>query len=110
MRKLLIPLLSIGLLVMGGCTGTAAVKPEAQPAGAAKPAITPEAQAALDKAEADVKQAKAQDALWTTAQDALNKAREAAAKGDSGAVVKFSKTASEHARLGLEQKGYPLTK
>ncbi|MBZ0094796.1 MAG: hypothetical protein K8H75_05355 [Sulfuricella sp.] len=95
--------------MLGGCQSSGTAKPDSA-AEAAKPALPEEARQALAKAEADVKEAKAQSALWTTAQDALKKAQEAAAKGDSAATLKFSKTASEHARLGLAQKGYPLTK
>jgi murein lipoprotein len=102
-------------LLLGGCQSSGTAKPDLPAAATpvaetAKPALPEEARQALAKAEADVKEAKAQNALWTTAQDALKKAQEAAAKGDSAATLKFSKTASEHARLGLAQKGYPLTK
>ena len=117
MRNILIPLATLGFLLLGGCQGSGAVKPDtaASPAAppaaeAAKPALSAEAQQALSKAEADVKEGKAQKSLWTTAEDALKKAHEAAAKGDSAATLKLSKTASEQARLGLEQKNYPLTK
>ncbi|MEW5944068.1 MAG: hypothetical protein AB1710_09510 [Pseudomonadota bacterium] len=71
--------------------------------------LSDEASQALAKAEADVKEARAQKALWTTAADALKNAREAAEEGDSAAVIKFSATASEHARLGIGQTKYPLT-
>lgn len=115
MRNTLITIVTFGFLLLGGCQSSGTAKPDlpaaATPAAeAAKPALPEEARQALAKAEADVKEAKAQSALWTTAQDALKKAQEAAAKGDSAATLKFSKTASEHARLGLAQKGYPLTK
>lgn len=115
MRNILIPIATLGFLLLGGCQGGTAVKPEAPAAAkpaaeAAKPAISDEAKNALAKAEADVKEAKAQKALWTTASAALKKAQEAAAKGDSAATMKFAKTASDHARLGLEQRNYPLAK
>lgn len=111
MRNFVIALAALGALLLGGCQGNgAAVKPGAPTAEAAKPALSDEARQALGKAETDVKEAKAQKALWTTAEAALKKAQEAAAKGDSAAVLKFSKTASEQARLGLEQKNYPSTK
>lgn len=109
MRNTLIPLATLGLLLLGGCQ-SGAVKPDTPVAEAAKPALSEEARLSLNKAEADVKEAKAQKVLWTTAEQALEKAQEAAAKGDSTATLKFSKTASDQARLGLEQKNYPLTK
>lgn len=113
MRNILISIISFGFLLLGGCQGGGPAKPDpsaAPAAEAAKPAFSEEARQALAKAEADIKEAKAQRALWTTAEDALKKAQEAAAKGDSAATLKFSKAASEYARLGLMQKTYPLTK
>jgi hypothetical protein len=114
MRNTLITIITFGFLLLGGCQSSSAVKPDSSAAvtpatEATKPALSEEARQALTKAEADVKEAKTQKALWTTAEDALKKAQEAAAKGDSAATLKFSKTASEHARLGLMQKSYPLT-
>jgi murein lipoprotein len=100
--------------MLSGCEGEMAVKKDEAPqAAAAKPeakaVVTDDAKQALSKAEADVKAAKAKGALWTTAEDALNKAKEAVEKGDSNAVLKHAKTASEHAQLGLEQLKYPMT-
>ncbi|MDO9064396.1 MAG: hypothetical protein Q7U25_04190 [Sulfuricella sp.] len=113
MRNTLVTIISFGFLLLGGCQSSGMVKPDssaATPAAeAAKPAPSEEARQALAKAEADVKEAKTQKALWTTAEEALKKAQEAAANGDSAATLKFSKTASEQARLGLMQKSYPLT-
>lgn len=109
MRNILIPLAVLGLLLLGGCQSGGA-KPDTPVAEATKPALSEEARLSLNKAEVDVKEAEAQKALWTTAEQALKKAQEAAAKGDSAATLKFSKTASDQARLGLEQKNYPLTK
>ncbi len=113
MRNTLITIIAFGSLLLGGCQSGGTTKADssaASPAAeAAKPALSEEARQALAKAEADVKEAKAQKSLWTTAEDALKKAKEAAAKGDSAATLKFSKTASEHARMGLTQKSYPLT-
>lgn len=113
MRNTFITIIAFGSLLLSGCqsggttkTDSSAASPAAE---AAKPALSEEARQALAKAEADVKEAKAQKSLWTTAEDALTKAKEAAAKGDSAATLKFSKTASEHARMGLTQKSYPLT-
>lgn len=122
MRNILIFSAILSPLLLGGCQGAAPVKPEPPAAVAPKPAEAPkaveapkpalseEARQALDQAEADVKEAREQKALWTTADDALKKAQDAAAKGDSAATLKFAKTASEHAKLGLKQKSYPSTK
>lgn len=103
-------LIVVALLALGGCAGTTekeAAKPAAE---AAKPGqISAEAQAALDKAKADVKRAGDEDGLWTTAADSLKAAEEAAKKGDSAAVLKNAKKASEHVEIGLKQTKYPLT-
>lgn len=104
-KQMLIALATAGLLVLGGCQTTPAQPDKA----AATPALSDEAKAALAKAEADVKAASAKGALWTTADAALKAAKEAAAKGDSAAVIKNAKLASEHAALGLAQKSYPLS-
>jgi hypothetical protein len=72
--------------------------------------LTAEAQQALAQAEANVREAESKKSLWTTALDALKLARDAAAKGDNAAVVKYAQTASEQALLGVEQTRYPLVK
>ena len=111
MNKLFVIIAGVAALGLAGCQSTATVKPEAaKTSEAAKQALSEEAKQALTKAEADTKEAKKQNCLWTTAADALKKAQEAAAKGDSNTVSKFSKVASEHALLGIGQKGYPSTK
>ncbi|TCS71551.1 murein lipoprotein [Sulfuritortus calidifontis] len=71
--------------------------------------LTDEAKAALAQAEKDVKDAKANFALWTTADKALKTAQEAAKKGDSETVTKQAKLASDHAKMGLAQTKYPST-
>jgi murein lipoprotein len=71
-------------------------------------ALSEPAQQALKQAKMDVQDAKTRDALWTTAQNALKSADKAADAGDSAAVVKFSKTASEQAKLGIAQTHYPM--
>lgn len=81
------------------------------PKAAEKPKtdITEEARGALAQAEADVANARARFALWTTAESALNLARDAARAGDSPTVVKQAAIASEQARKGLDQLAYPGT-
>lgn len=102
-KQILIAAALAGMLSLAGC--------QSAPPAASAPAkvtLSDEAQIALAWAESDVKSARAEGALWTTADDALKAAKEAAAKGDSAAVIKESKTASAHAKLGLEQKKLPL--
>lgn len=108
MSKVLLALTSAALLSLSGCADMQTT--QADKAAAAKPAISAEAQAALTAAQADVKNAKAKNALWTTADDALKDAEEAAAKGDSATVLKQSKLASDHVQKGLAQLNYPLLK
>lgn len=108
MKQLFVAIASALSLLVAGCQ-TTTYKEEVKKVEAPKPALSAEASQALAKAEADVKAAKAKNALWTTANDALNKAKEAAAKFDSANVIKFAKTASEHAQLGIQQTQYPVS-
>ena len=100
-KQILIAAAMVGMLSLGGCQ-------TAPPPAPAKAALNDEAQIALAWAESDVKAAQSQGALWTTADNALKAAKEAAAKGDSAAVIKSAKTASTHAKLGIDQKKLPL--
>jgi murein lipoprotein len=100
-KQILIALAAAGVLALAGCQS-------APPATTAAPAVSDEAKAALAKAEADVKAAGAKNALWTTAEDALKAAKDAAGKGDSAAVISNAKKASDHAKMGLDQKAYPV--
>lgn len=114
MKEILIALAAAGVLALDGCQGSAPVKPDAPaapkaeaPKAEAPAQLTPQASEALAKAVADVKAAEEKKALWTTASDALKQAKAAAAAKDSAAVLKYSAIASEQARLGIEQTGYP---
>lgn len=109
MNKLFFSTLAVALLSLGGCQSTAVKPVESKPAQSTATGLSAEAKQALAKAEADVKDAKSKNALWTTAQDALKQAKEAAEKNDSAAVIKASRTASEQARLGIAQTQYPPT-
>lgn len=46
-------------------------------------------------------------ALWTTAQDALQAAREALGRQDYAAAERLAQFAADQARLGIQQLGYP---
>jgi len=107
MSKLLLALTSAALLGLSGCAG---MESKTADKAAAAPALSAEAQSALTAAQAAVKDAKAKFALWTTAEDALKAAEEAAKKGDSATVIKQSKLASDHVQKGLAQMSYPLLK
>ena len=93
-------------LVLAAC-GSVPAKPATE--APAKPALSEAAQQALDKAAVDVKAAQARFALWTTAEAAYKSALEAAKAGDSEAVLKQAKFASDQAALGLGQLDYPTT-
>jgi murein lipoprotein len=118
MSKVLLALTSAALLALSGCAEVqtkpadkpAAATPAAAKPAEAKPAISAEAQAALATAQADVKTAMAKNALWTTAEDALEAAEAAAAKGDSATVLSQSRLASDHVKKGLAQLNYPMLK
>ncbi|MHB1144186.1 MAG: hypothetical protein ACYCZS_04735 [Thiobacillus sp.] len=107
MSKVLLALTAAALLGLSGCADmqtTTGDKP------AAKATISAEAQAALTAAQADVKAAKAKNALWTTADAALKAAEAAAAKGDSATVIKQSNLASDHVKKAMAQLNYPTLK
>ena len=113
MSKVLLALTSAALLGLSGCAEVQtkpADKPVAAKPAEAKPTISAEAQAALATARADVKAAKAQNALWTTAEDALAAAEAAAEKLDSATVIKQSNLASDQAKKGMAQLNYPMLK
>jgi flagellar basal body L-ring protein FlgH len=110
MSKVLLALTSVALLGLSGCADTAKKEmADSKPAASAS-AISPEAQAALSAAKADVKNVKSKNALWTTSDGALKAAEEAAAKGDSATVLKEAKWASDQAKLSLNQLNYPVLK
>ncbi len=108
MSKALLVLTSVALLGLSGCADMQPQSSAAQPA--AKAGISAEAQAALSAAQADVKAAKAKNALWTTAADALKDAEAAAEKGDSATVLKDAKLASDQVQKGMAQLNYPMLK
>jgi len=109
MSKALLVLTSVALLGLSGCADMNA-KQSSSESTPAKPAISAEAQAALSTAQADVKAAKAKNALWTTAENALKAAEAAAAKGDSAVVLKEAQVASSMAQKGIAQLNEPLLK
>jgi hypothetical protein len=112
MSKVLLALTSVALLGLSGCADLYVNQPGGKPAAASasSAAISAEAKAALAAAQADVKNAKEKNALWTTADDALKAAEEAAKKGDSATVLAKSKLASDHVKKGLAQLNYPVLK
>jgi murein lipoprotein len=114
MSKILFALTSAALLGLSGCADLYVNQP-AKPAAAATPAaakaeISAEAKAALASAQAAAKDAQSKNALWTTAQNALNAAEAAAAKGDSDTVMKQAKIVNDHVQKGLVQLNYPMLK
>lgn len=83
----------------------------AQPAGPSPEALAAaaaeEAKALLAQAETDVQRARAKRALWLKAWEDLVAAREAVAAKDHPRGARHARSASELARLGLEQLTYP---
>lgn len=102
MRKVLLALTAASLLAIGGCAT------EQQAAKSSAPTISAAAQSSLTAAQAAVKEAKAKNALWTTADAALKAAEAAAKKGDSAAVISNAQKAQDHAKMGLQQANYPV--
>jgi hypothetical protein len=109
MSKVLLALTSAALLGLSGCADMYA-QPSSSQSAPAKATISAEAQGALATAQADVKAAKAKNALWTTADNALKAAEAAAEKGDSATVLKDAQFASSQAQKGLAQLKEPLLK
>jgi murein lipoprotein len=110
MSKVLLALTSVALLGLSGCADTAKKDMADSKPAASATAISPEAQAALSAAQADVKAVKSKNALWTTSDGALKAAEEAAAKGDSATVLKQASWASSQAKLSTNQLTYPTLK
>jgi murein lipoprotein len=110
MSRVLLALTSVALLGLSGCADLYVNKPPVKAAEPAKATISAEAQAALAAAKAEAKDAKAKNALWTTAENALKAADEAAEKGDSDTVMKQVKLARDHIQKGLAQMNYPMLK
>lgn len=69
-----------------------------------------DARIAIAYAERVVAAARAQNTLWTSAEDALRRAQRAMAGGDAAAALEHARFAAEQAQLGLGQKQYPLTR
>ena len=68
------------------------------------------AKVAIASAERAVAAARAQKALWTSAEDALRRAERAMEGGDAAAALEHARFATGQAQLGLAQKQYPLTR
>lgn len=107
--KAIVSTLTLALLLAacGSQPQQAAVAPV--PVKAAEPTISAEATQALAQAMADVKEAKAKFALWSTADAAMKEAEEAAKKGDSATVIAKCKFVSAQVKAGIAQLSYPST-
>ncbi len=100
---------TVGLLAILSSACATATTTKVEVIAKAPDALSAEAQQALAGAEAAIKKAKAEYALWVPADNAFKSAQEAAKAGNSAEVVKQSKLASELAALGLAQNNYPST-
>ena len=65
------------------------------------------AEAAVADAEEAVRHAEAERALWTSAEDAMRKARRALRDGDTMQALRQARIAREQSELGIAQKSYP---
>lgn len=81
--------------------------PAAQASGAANAG---DARMAIAGAERAIDEARAQQALWTSAEEALRQARRALDGGDFAAAINYAGFASGQAQLGIVQKQYPTTR
>jgi hypothetical protein len=88
---------------------TEAPAPSARIDSPAVKQLTADARAALQNAEQSVTQARAQQALWTSAVQTLEQARNAAKRFDNESVIRLSTQVNELVRLSLKQRqGPPL--
>lgn len=104
MNKLYTSIVLAGLLGLSVLTGCASLGDFARDG-----ALSNQAVAALAQAESDVKAARAAFTLWTSADDALQKARDAAQAGDSAGVIEQAALVSGLCKLSAAQAGYPST-
>jgi len=72
------------------------------------PPMPDAAAAAIEEAEAVMKQANAERALWTSAEDAMRRARRALQEGNAAVAIEQALLARKQAELGIAQKSYPL--
>jgi hypothetical protein len=54
--------------------------------------------------------ARSRKALWTSAEEALLKARQALERGDEATAIEQARRAADQASLGIAQTQYPLTR
>jgi len=110
-------------LVLGACAMPEAPPAQSPPGPFAAPAAPPtaaeadrkaaeleEARALRAQAETDVQRARAKRALWQKAWEDLVASRQAVAAGDARRAARHARSASELARLGLEQLAYPAVR
>ena len=93
--------LLLALVSRAALAGDTAVCPNPAP-----PACE-DARSALSAAESAVQGAAAKLSLWTTAVDALKRARAAFRGRDYAAATRAARTAAEQAQLGIAQTRYP---
>jgi flagellar basal body L-ring protein FlgH len=107
MNKLQASIVLAGLLGLSALNGCVSLQSDVDKVGAG--ALSNQAVAALAQAESDVSAARAAFTLWTTAEEALLKARQAAQVGDSARVIGQASLVSELCKLSAAQAGYPTT-
>lgn len=66
------------------------------------------ARVAIAEAEEAVKEAGIRRALWTSAEDALRRARRALQEGNAAMAIEQARIAKKQSELGIAQKDYPL--
>jgi hypothetical protein len=86
----------LAVLIALPAIAVASEKPDASSAGVA-----------IAEAEAAVKHASSRRALWTSAEDALRRARRALQEGNAAMAIEQARIAQEQSELGIAQKDYP---
>ena len=95
-----------GIFVALGCAAWLAHAAEPPACTGEKRPACEAARTAFVAAKAAVKEAAHREALWTTAQSALQDAEAAFASGDYDAAARAAESAEQLARLGIAQTRY----
>jgi hypothetical protein len=96
-----------GIFVALGCIACLVHAQEPLPCNGGKRLACETAHRALLAARSAIHEALRQNALWTTAQAALQEAEIAFAAGDFEGAARSSESAQQLAKLGLAQTRYP---
>lgn len=102
------PMLQVGRFELGLVLGLAATGVLASES--VESAADRQARAAVAHAQGAVIRARNAQALWTVAEEALERAQRALVNGNYTVAIEQAQLASEFAELGIAQKSFPLVR